>query len=217
LERPSLLSSTLQAELHALERRERSADAVEVFAACLRLREPALVYLQVEEMVWPITVFPAENVYHSRHSLLRAFEGGVVMLKAIGVEPPGAHPPGYSMHVRAAQSDCYHPLDPALWALALHGPRSSLLEEISGTAAYRVLRSPGSENLPTPGALGPTVDRLRRETVALRGIAQWPGMSIDRAVRLLNALYLTSNLMVTRGHPSARAQPGKGVLNRRSL
>ena len=215
LDGPSMLSSTLQAELHALERRQRSADVVEVFAACLRLREPALVYLQVEEMVWPITVFPADNVYHSCHNLVHAFKGGMVVLKTIGVEPPGVPPPGRSMHERTAQSEHYRTLDPALWQLALHGPRASLLEEIGGTAAYRALRSPSSENLPTPGALGPAVERLRREAAAVRHIAQWPGMSIDRATRLLNALYLTSNLMITRGHTSARAEPGRGLLNHR--
>jgi hypothetical protein len=32
-------------------------------------------------------------------------------------------------------------------------------------------------------------------------------MSVERGVRLLNALYLTSNLMVSRSHPLARAEP----------
>jgi hypothetical protein len=38
--------------------------------------------------------------------------------------------------------------------------------------------------------------------------AKWPGMSHDRACRLLNALYLTSALMVMRSHPAARAEGG---------
>ena len=79
--------------------------------------------------------------------------------------------------------------------------------EIGGPAAYRALRSLASDRLQAPGALGHAAERLHREAAALRHIAQWPGMSVERGVRLLNALYLTSNLMVSRSHPLARAEP----------
>ena len=45
-----------------------------------------------------------------------------------------------------------------------------------------------------------------RDAASLRDIAAWPGMSTDRACRLLNGLYLTSALMVMRSHPAARQQ-----------
>jgi hypothetical protein len=32
-------------------------------------------------------------------------------------------------------------------------------------------------------------------------------MDIERGIRLLNALYLVSNLIVTRAHPAARPEP----------
>jgi hypothetical protein len=41
----------------------------------------------------------------------------------------------------------------------------------------------------------------------LREIATWPGMSVERAARLVNALYLARSLMVMRSHPAARAEP----------
>jgi hypothetical protein len=82
-----------------------------------------------------------------------------------------------------------------------------LLSEIAGHAAYRVTLS-REDRLLAPGALGPAADRLRRETMSLRDIAKWPGMSTDRACRLLNALYLTSALMVMRSHPAARTEGG---------
>ena len=50
--------------------------------------------------------------------------------------------------------------------------------------------------------------RLQRESVSLRDLAGWPGMSLERASRLLNALYLTGGLMLTRSHPAARDEPG---------
>lgn len=212
---PTVLSSTLQAELSTLERRQQGADALEIFAVCLRLREPALIYLQCSQHVWPVTLFPAELLYHSPRSLLENSPYALAAIKVLEIVPPGVRQPGHPMHERIAQPDRYHPLLPALWRLALDGPRMMLLAEIGGTAAYRVLRHPHRDNLPTPGALGPAVDRLRRETVALRKIALWPGMSVERGMRLLNALYLTSNLMVTRSSPSARPEPDASALHRR--
>jgi len=47
--------------------------------------------------------------------------------------------------------------------------------------------------------------------VPLRTIAGWPGMSHERASRLLNALYLGSELMITRSHPAARESASKGL------
>ena len=215
LERQTVISTTLQAELTALERQELASDALEVFAACLRLQEPALVYLRFQDLVWPVTLFPAQALYHSPRTLLEASEAGLATVSTIGVEPAGVRPPGHPMRERIASDATYRPLVPALWRLALHGPRGRLLTEIGGTAAYRVLRSPRLDDLPLPGAVGPAAERLRREAASLRAIAEWPGMSVERGARLLNALYLSSNLMVTRSHPAARAEPAATQLGRR--
>ena len=99
-------------------------------------------------------------------------------------------------------------------ALALQGPRSSLLTEIGGTAAYRALRSLAGQDLVMPGAVGPAAERLRRETAPLRKIATWPGMSVERANRMLNALYLSSNLIVSRTHHTARPGMWEWLLGR---
>jgi hypothetical protein len=48
-----------------------------------------------------------------------------------------------------------------------------------------------------------TIYRLRNEGSTLSDIAEWPGMDRERAVRLLNALYLQAGLMVSRSHPDA--------------
>ena len=201
----TLLSSTLQAELRLLERRRDSADALEVVAACMRLHEPALVYLQCDEGVWPLTLFPAQMLYHSPRSLLEASPRSMASLKVLAVEPPGVRPPGHWMHERIAHAEAYRPVMAMLWKMALQGPRADLLNEVSGAAAYRVLRNPAAQDLPIPGALGPAVERLRKESTPLRKIAAWPGMSTERASRLINALYLASNLIVSRAHHSAQA------------
>lgn len=207
LGRQTMLSSTMQAELRVMERRASSSDAIEMIATCLRLREAALIYLQFDELVWPVTLFPADKLYHSPRSLEAGAGRALASVRAISIEPAAVRPPGHWMHERVAEAENYHPLDPALWGLALQGPRTHILPELGGTAAYRVLRDPAREGLPTAGALGATVQRLRRETASLRAMAQWPGMSIDRVSRLVNALYLTSNLMVSRTHPAARPEP----------
>jgi hypothetical protein len=215
LRRQTVISTTLQGELSALERRRESADVLEVVAACVRLREAALLYLQCDEGVWPVTLFPEQMLYHSPRSLLLGTSRALGTLKTLDVEPPGVRPPGHWMHERIAQADAYHPLAPALWTLALKGARIDLLKEIAGTAAYRALRNPAAQDLATPGALGPAVERLRKESAPLRRIASWPGMSVERASRLLNGLYLTSNLIISRAHHSARPGMLQWLLGRR--
>ncbi len=210
-DRPTIVSSTLMAELAALERRQDENDALEVLAACVRLQEPALVYLRVAELVWPVTVFPAQMLYHSPRPLTEAADAALARVAAMAVEPPGLRPPGQALDQRAAADDSVYALAPALWRLALHGPRGRLLNEIGGTAAYRVLRNPKLDELPLPGALGAAAERLRRESASLKQIASWPGMSVERAARLLNALYLNANLMVSRSGAAARPEPRKSL------
>jgi hypothetical protein len=216
LHRNTHLSSTFHAELRQLDRRRESTDALEVIAACVRLREPALVYLQCDDRVWPVTLFPEQMVYHSPRSLLLGTRRELCKLTTIDVEPPGVRPPGHWMHDRVAAHDTYHSLTPALWMLALDGPRSDLLHEVAGAAAFRVLRNPEAQDLPTPGALGPAVRRLRQDSAPLRKIAALPGMSTERASRLINALYLTSNLIVSRASHAANPGVVRWLFSRRS-
>jgi len=208
----TVLPTTLVAELRQLEARRASADVMEVLAACVRHRQAALLCLQYEELVWPVTVFPSEGVYHSPRDVALAAPGALVTLRVLSCDAPGLRPPGHWMHERIGRLEHYRALQSLLWIVALQGPRSELLAEIAGPAAYRATLS--RDALPfASGALGPAAERLRRESVALRDIAAWPGMSTERASRLLNALYLNQGLMVMRSHPSAR-EDGAGLLER---
>ena len=180
-DRPTLLPTTLLADLQQLRRDPTNDDVLEVIAACVRNKEAALLYLQHGNNVWPVTLFPREEVYHS---------------------------PGDAMHERVARDDRYHPIAGLLWAVALQGPRTSLLTEISGPVAYRLVSSADPKDMPSSlAALSSAVGRLRNEAASLRDVAAWPGLSIERASRLLNALYLTGALMVSRSHPAARSEP----------
>lgn len=206
LTQQTVLPTSLLADLRPAGTGRAASDALEVAAACLRHREAALLYLQCDGLVWPVTLFPAHRLYHSPRDLAAASPAGLAALETLDVDVPGVRPPGHWLHERIAHADHYRPLGPLLWSLALDGPRAALLPEIAGTAAYRALKDPAAEGLPVPGALRPALDRLRRETVSLRTIGGWPGMSVERASRLLNGLYLTSALLATRAHPAARPE-----------
>lgn len=203
----TLLPTTMLSDLRQLESRRLDGDVLEILAASMRHRQAALICLHYEDLVWPVTAFPTEMVYHSPRDMALARPDSLSVLKVLSCDAPGLRPPGHWMHERVGRMEHYHPLKPLLWNLALNGPRNELLTEISGLAAYRVTLS-REDRLLAPGALGPAADRLRSESASLRDIARWPGMSTDRACRLLNALYLTSALMVMRSHPAARTEGG---------
>ncbi|NRF67063.1 hypothetical protein HLB44_08730 [Aquincola sp. S2] len=205
---PTLLPTTLLADLDQLQRDPANDDVLEVVAACLRHREPALLYLAHAPFVWPVTLFPQQWLYHSPHEATTLGDAGeLAHLKLIVAERPGVRPPGHWMFERVAAVENYRPLRPLLWTLALQGPRRTLLGEIGGRAAYRLTSGGVGERPSTGGALASAMQRLRQDAASLRDIASWPGMSLERASRLLNALYLTGGLMVTRSHPAARDEP----------
>jgi hypothetical protein len=201
----TVLPTTLVAELRQLDARRETGDALEVVAACLRHRQAALLCLRYEELVWPISLFPAEGLYHSPRDIAQAHPDLLQQAALLSCDAPGLRPPGHWMHERIGRAEHYRPLKALLWNLALFGPRTQLLGEIGGPAAYRALLS--KEHRPSaPGAIGAAAERLRSESAALREIARWPGMSAERAARLLNALYLIGGLMVMRTHPAARPE-----------
>ena len=215
LQGSTVLPETLLGELKHLEPAGQGKDVLEVFTACLRQREAALLCLQCEGLVWPVTVFPLQMLYHSPRDMAQTTATGLMHASLLSVEPPGVRPPSHALHERVASAKHYRPLLPLLWLMALEGPRAELLREIAGTAAYRAIKNPAEDGLSMSGALGSAAERLRRETVPLRTIAQWPGMNTERACRLLNALYLASALLATRAHPAARPAPGatRGLRN----
>jgi hypothetical protein len=205
-DRATLLPTTLLADLRRLRSDGADGDVLEVIAACLRNHEAALLYLELGQYVWPVTLLPRQGLYHSPRDALA--EGSAMSaLRVLGIEPPGVRAPGDPTSDRIASADRYRPIHGFLWTVAMNGPRRALLEEIGGRVAYRVIASNKRELPPTRGAISSAVLRLEREAAPLREIGSWPGMSIERASRLLNALYLGGALLVSRSHPAARDAP----------
>lgn len=210
------LGSTLQGELDALGRERASDDVLEIFAAVRRHRHAALIYLDYQRLVWPVTLFPLEMAYHSPRDLLDSTLSGLRTLRAVSVEPPGVLPPGAWAQEADEASSWYRPLTPVLWRVALEGPRPWLLHAIGGAAAYRLLRDPREEGLAIPAGMAPALSRLDRGAVSLRELASLRGMTLERSARLLNALYLCANLVVSRAGPATRREPFFGLLRRRA-
>jgi hypothetical protein len=191
--RLSSLSPSLLADLQRFEHTPHGAEVLEVMAACLRHSQNVAIHLDREGFVVPLTVFPRERLFHSPLPMASLLEPSLANLRLLQVEPAVLKPPGHM----------YHPLGTLLWLLALYGPRRELLPEIAGPAVYRVAPGLDLRNLEISGALASAIARLRREAVPLRALAEWPGLDVERASRLLNALYLQSGLMISRTHPAA--------------
>ena len=205
-----LLPFSLLARLRSVERITAPDDVMEVVGACMRQRDDVLLLLNHLDLVWPVTLFPMANLYHSPQPIIDTLHAGPRAVRVISVEPPGLRRPAAWPPWDAG----FRPLAPLLWALALGVQGAVLLHDIGGRAAYRA----GSDaDVALPGALGPALQRLRQGCASLQDIAGWPGMDRQRAARLLNGLYLQGSLITLRTHPAARDSGGRDAsLLRRS-
>ena len=204
LDSDTLLPSTLLADLDRIDITREGMDILAVTAACMRHRESALLLFAHDDLVWPVTLFPQQMMFHSPVDMMAAPHTGLARLRLLSVDPPGVRPPGHWRNDRVADLAHYRPLQPLLWQLAMHGPRNQLLDEIAGAAAYRATRGEG-EPLRIPGAIGSGVERLHQASVSLAEISRWPGFGPERASRMLNGLYLSACLMVLRSYPGVPA------------
>lgn len=200
--RLSSLNPSLMEDLLRFEQRDRGADALEVLAASVRHARALTVHLQCGDRVLPLTAFPRERLAHCPVDLRAVVETQAPELPVLQVETALLKPLGDRDTELIGEPQSYRPLAPLLWALALHGRRGELLPEVAGKAVYRV--SPAFDlSLAADGPLRDTLRYLSRRVASLREIAAWPGFDLDKATRLVNALYLQSGLIISRSHPAA--------------
>lgn len=197
------LSPSMLDDLLRFGRDGQPADLLEVLAAALRHGRPLLVHLGAGTHVIPLTVFPAERLAHTPLAAEQLLALRLGEWEVMQVEPALLQPPGERERLPPAMDEQFMPLGTLTWALALRGRRDTLLPGLSGGAAFRV--PPGADlgGLAPGGTLAAAVARLKRDGTNLAEIASWPGFDRERAVRLLNALYLRSVLIVSRTHPAA--------------
>jgi len=201
--RLSSLSPSLTADLMRFEQDGGASEALEVLAACVRHAQSVTIHLQCADKVVPLTVFPHVRLVHSPLEMRTLLDTRLTELRVLHVEPALLRAPGDEEAALVGDQSQHYPLGELLWELALRGARTELLPEIAGTAAYRVAPGLDLGRLRLSGALLAAVDRLQRHTTNLREMASWPGFDRERAIRLLNALYLQSGLIVSRTHPVA--------------
>jgi hypothetical protein len=201
--RLSTLSPSLMLDLMRFEQDGHQGGVVEILAACIRHARKLLLHLQAGERVVPLSVFPVEHLAHCPMPMAQFLELPLGELVVMHVEPALLRPPGDRLQSMIGEPEHYSALGPVLWELALRGSRSELLPEIAGQAAYRISPGLNLRTLELQGSLADAVARLKRETTNLREMAQWPGFDRERAMRLLNGLYLQAGLMVSRTHPAA--------------
>lgn len=201
--RMSILGPSLMQDLMRFEREGRETELLEVLAACIRHARSLLVHLQIEDKVIPLTVFPTDWLVHCTMPMPQLLEAPLGDLRVLNLEPPAVRVPGDRQRSFRNDGPSFAPLGPLLWELALRGARDELLPEIAGNAAYRI--APGVElrALNLQGSMASAVQKLQRQTSSLRDISQWPGFDRERAMRMLNGLYLQAGLMVSRTHPAA--------------
>lgn len=201
--RLSTLSPSLMLDLMRFEQAGAQGGVLEMVAASIRHARRLLIHLEIQHRVVPLTTFPVEHLVHCPLPPGQLLALPLDQLEVMHVEPALLRAPGDPVRALVGEAAHYAPLAPLLWELALRGSRAELLPEISGQAAYRISPGVNLRALDLSGTLAVAVSRLRRETTNLREIAQWPGFDRERAMRLLNALYLQAGLMVSRTHPAA--------------
>jgi len=201
--RLSTFSPSLLLDLLRFEQQGRHGGVVEILAACIRHARRLLLHLQADDRMVPLTLFPLERLLHCPMPMRQFLALPLGDLSVLHIEPALLRPPGDRVSAMVGEAQHYSPLGPVSWELALRGPRAELLPEIAGPAAYRISAGLNLRALELGGSMAVAVDRLKRETTSLRAIAQWPGFDRERAMRLLNGLYLQGGLMVSRTHPVA--------------
>jgi hypothetical protein len=197
------MSESLVQDLLRFEQAGQHGELLEVLAACLRHTEWLAIHLQWGDCVLTLSVFPIQRLIYSAVPIEQVLSGRLSDLTVLQVEHATMRPPGDPETALVGEAALYRPLGPALWAIALRGPREELLPEISGQAAYRVAPGVDLSGLEMSAVLASTINRLRRQTCNLREICDWPGIDRGRAQRLLNAVYLQAGLIVSRTHPAA--------------
>ena len=141
LTRLSQLNPSLLQDLMRFEQDGRQTELLEVVAACMRHARPLVIYLQYNDHVIPLTLFPLERLAHCPLPIRDFLAVNLAQVVVMRVEPAVVRAPGdpeYDGGRLIGNRHLYHPLGAVMWQLAIKGSREMLLPEIGGVAAYRI-------------------------------------------------------------------------------
>jgi hypothetical protein len=198
------LPPSLANDLRRFDRDGIQTELIEVVAASMRHGRNLLIHLEYGTRVVPLNIYPAHRMMQcplAQHRLLRL---RLTELFVLSVEPARLQPPGDHGHgLSRRELSLFAPLGSLTWELALRGARSELLPEIPAHAAFRIPPGVALQGMDFTGSMAAAIHRLKRQSSNLKDISGWAGFDRERAMRLLNGLYLQSALMASRTHPAA--------------
>ena len=200
----SSLSPSLLQDLQRFESGGPQRELLEVLAAGIRHTQPLAIDLALDQRLLTLSLFAQARRVHCSVPLAALMATDLSALHVLQVRPATRRPAlDVANATGLAAPEHYGSVDPLLWAVALRGARTALLPELAGKAAYRVAASLNLTGLDVPAAMASCIHRLRRQTSNLADLASWHNIGKQRAMRLLNALYLQSGLIVSQSHPAA--------------
>lgn len=193
----SQLGNSIWADLRRFEASPSGFDLLVVVAACMRHVHSLDIHIRMRGQLEVLSVYPQAQSFRCALDLCSLPPSEMAALGLVHVEPVATwlepeHGLQPSSTLRTGQ------LRLLLWLMALHGPRSALLPEIDEPARFRL--APGLDllSLPLDLALTQVLDKMHDKPLSVDELASDSALGRPGVVRLLNALYLQSGLIVTR-------------------
>jgi hypothetical protein len=198
------LTPALADDLRRFERDGIQTELIEVVAASMRHGRNLLVMLEYGDHVLPLTLYPDRRLMHCPlpHDQLLSLRLTDLFVRSVELAQGRAPEQSLDALPQELQSQ-YASMVPLCWELALRGARAELLPEIPAHAAFRIPPGVALQGFELNGTMAAAVHRMKREATNLKEMSAWAGFDRERAMRLLNGLYLQSALMATRTHPAA--------------
>lgn len=191
------LGSSIWADLRRFEVSPTGFDLLVVMAACMRHVHSLDIHIRMRGQLEVLSVYPQAQSFRCTLDLCSLPASELAILGLVHVEPAATLlEPEHSLQPSAALRTGQLRL--LLWQMALHGPRSALLPEIDEPARFRL--APGLDllSLPLDLALTQVLDKMHDKPLSVDELASDSALGRPGVVRLLNALYLQSGLIVTR-------------------
>jgi len=171
-------------------------ELLEVLAASVRHVRPLTLILEHQRSELQLLLYPQHGLFVCGVDLCGLEASAMKSLRVTHIEPMVTPPPEDAIGQR--------PLHRLLWRFALHGSRGELLPEIGGQARYRVSPALAVDASMADRRLLKLLPAMRNTPFSLQELAAKPGFSVERAQRLLNAVYLQAGLIVSRVHGQPR-------------
>lgn len=192
------LGSSVWADLRRQELSPAGLDLLGVMAACVRHAHSMDIHFRMHGQLELLSVYPQAQSFRCELDLCALPPAEWAGLGLLHVEP--------TVPVLSPDLQCVLPqramrtgqLRLLLWLLAMHGSRATLLPEIDEPARFRLSPALDLLSLPVDPASMAVLDKMHDRPQTPDELAQGSALGRPGVLRLLNALYLQSGLIITR-------------------